>query len=257
MLCIVHKKRRSRARVAFWEEVFFSKQITGEVWGAKQINSLFKKQVPHSHVSPMEGFIETEHHPFFLVKPCRRSLSFHPLLPLRWRLPAIHFYSYHRISFVECYPGVTGSWDLWRILREFFRDPQQWDPLMGSFPYHSHIFRDSYGSGMGIVWEASHCWGSHCWGSLESPLKYGRIVESHAVPQLFGGTFCMYWHRARWRKQPWSLTWRAPKWWLVKGIDTFHTSPIFGIHVSLRGCNNLSFFWCVFWFLLRMNLKKI
>ena len=27
---------------------------------------------------------------------------------------------------------------------------------MVSFPYHSHIFRDSYGSGMGIVWEASH-----------------------------------------------------------------------------------------------------
>ena len=24
------------------------------------------------------------------------------------------------------------------------------------FPYHSHIFRDSYGSGMGIVGEASH-----------------------------------------------------------------------------------------------------
>ena len=23
-------------------------------------------------------------------------------------------------------------------------------------PYHSHIFRDSYGSGMGIVWEAYH-----------------------------------------------------------------------------------------------------
>ena len=27
---------------------------------------------------------------------------------------------------------------------------------MVSFPYHSHIFRDSYGSGMGIVWEADH-----------------------------------------------------------------------------------------------------
>ena len=27
---------------------------------------------------------------------------------------------------------------------------------MVSFPYHSHIFRDSYGSGMGIVWEAYH-----------------------------------------------------------------------------------------------------
>ena len=25
---------------------------------------------------------------------------------------------------------------------------------MVSFPYRSHIFRDSYGSGMGIVWEA-------------------------------------------------------------------------------------------------------
>ena len=28
----------------------------------------------------------------------------------------------------------------------------QWDPPMVSFPYHSHIFTDSYGSGMGIVW---------------------------------------------------------------------------------------------------------
>ena len=27
---------------------------------------------------------------------------------------------------------------------------------MVSFPYYSHIFRDSYGNGMGIVWEASH-----------------------------------------------------------------------------------------------------
>ena len=29
-------------------------------------------------------------------------------------------------------------------------------PLMVSFPYHSHVFRDSYGSGMGMVWEAYH-----------------------------------------------------------------------------------------------------
>ena len=27
---------------------------------------------------------------------------------------------------------------------------------MVSFPYYSHIFRDSYGSGMGIAWEAYH-----------------------------------------------------------------------------------------------------
>ena len=25
-------------------------------------------------------------------------------------------------------------------------------PKMVSFPYYSHIFRDTYGSGMGIVW---------------------------------------------------------------------------------------------------------
>ncbi len=30
------------------------------------------------------------------------------------------------------------------------RDSQQWDPLLVSFPYHSHIFRDSYGSGISM-----------------------------------------------------------------------------------------------------------
>ena len=47
----------------------------------------------------------------------------------------------------------------WRIEEEIvattgtegiFRDPQSWDPFMVSFPYYSHIFRDSYVSGMGI-----------------------------------------------------------------------------------------------------------
>ena len=41
------------------------------------------------------------------------------------------------------------------IIKGDSRDPQWWD-LMVSFPYYSHIFRDSYGSGMGIVWEAYH-----------------------------------------------------------------------------------------------------
>ena len=27
---------------------------------------------------------------------------------------------------------------------------------MVSFPYYSHIFKDSYGNGVGIVWEAYH-----------------------------------------------------------------------------------------------------
>ena len=41
-------------------------------------------------------------------------------------------------------------------VKGIFGDPQEWDPFMVSFPYYSHIFRDSYGSGMGIVWEAYH-----------------------------------------------------------------------------------------------------
>ena len=48
----------------------------------------------------------------------------------------------------------------------FSRDPQKWDPLPISFPYHSHTSKDSYESGMGVVWE----WKSHYWGSLEFPL---------------------------------------------------------------------------------------
>ena len=47
------------------------------------------------------------------------------------------------------------------------RDSQSWDLLMVSFPYYSHIFRDSYESGMGIVWGP----GVPCpWGSLKIPL---------------------------------------------------------------------------------------
>ena len=42
---------------------------------------------------------------------------------------------------------------------------------MGSFPYHSHIFRDSYGSGMGIVWEAYHK-GVPLLGVPENPIDY-------------------------------------------------------------------------------------
>ena len=44
---------------------------------------------------------------------------------------------------------------------------------MVSFPYHSHIFRDSYGSGMGIVWEASHK-GVPLLGVPEDPIEMNR-----------------------------------------------------------------------------------
>ena len=42
---------------------------------------------------------------------------------------------------------------------------------MVSFPYYSHIFRDSYGSGMGIVWETYHK-GVPLLGVPENPTEY-------------------------------------------------------------------------------------
>ena len=62
-------------------------------------------------------------------------------------------------------------------------------PIMGPpygklpilFPYHSHIFRDSYGSGMGMVWVRDP------WGSLKIPWSW-------SFPRIcFGGT-----NRDRW-----------------------------------------------------------
>ena len=42
---------------------------------------------------------------------------------------------------------------------------------MVSFPYYSHIFRDSYLSGMGIVWETYHK-GVPLLGVPENPTEY-------------------------------------------------------------------------------------
>ena len=42
---------------------------------------------------------------------------------------------------------------------------------MVSFPNHSHMFRDSYGSGMGIVWEAYQYKGVPSLGVPENPTE--------------------------------------------------------------------------------------
>ena len=81
------------------------------------------------------------------------------------------------------------SWAVKEIVKTIkgdSRDPQKWDPLMVSFPYHSHIFRDSYGGIlMGVVWE----WygkltirGSHFWGSLKIPLKQLQQNTARETP---------------------------------------------------------------------------
>ena len=50
-------------------------------------------------------------------------------------------------KFTEKLPGINQG---------KFQGPPIMGPPYGKlpilFPYHSHIFRDSYGSGMGIVW---------------------------------------------------------------------------------------------------------
>ena len=44
------------------------------------------------------------------------------------------------------------------------------------FPYHSHIFGDSYGSGMGIVWEAYHK-GVPLLGVPENPIEFNSTTS--------------------------------------------------------------------------------
>ena len=63
------------------------------------------------------------------------------------------------------------------------RDPQgHGNPVMVSFPYYSHIFRDSYGSGMGIVWETYHK-GVPLFGVPENPTDdVMRVVEILVQP---------------------------------------------------------------------------
>ena len=47
---------------------------------------------------------------------------------------------------------------------------------MVSFPYYSHIFGDSYGSGMGIVWEAYHK-GVPLLGVPENPIDSSQQID--------------------------------------------------------------------------------
>ena len=56
-----------------------------------------------------------------------------------------------------------------RIFSCFFH-PQEWDPLMLSFPYYSPTTPIRIPKDMGMVWVPLILRGCHYWGSLESPL---------------------------------------------------------------------------------------
>ncbi len=65
------------------------------------------------------------------------------------------------------------------------RDPQQWDPLMGSFPYYSHTTPIRIPKDMGMVWEAYHKGGPIGGGPWKIPLQ----VVSFSGWLAFGLTF--------------------------------------------------------------------
>jgi len=54
---------------------------------------------------------------------------------------------------------------------------------MVSFSYYSHIFRDSYGSGMGIAWETYHK-GVPLLGVPENTLEPPPQIPTHTYEKL-------------------------------------------------------------------------
>ena len=78
-----------------------------------------------------------------------------------WVVFSVHGWWFQIIFTLGAIPhSLSRHWNLPQDIGTFFRDPQYGDALLISFPYHSHTSRDSYGSGMGVVWE----WGSHLLG---------------------------------------------------------------------------------------------
>ena len=70
--------------------------------------------------------------------------------------------SYVWVSFVDHLRRLQWKVPNWTFQKQAHeikgdsRDPQQWDPLMGSFPYYSHSTPIRIPKDMGMVWEAYH-----------------------------------------------------------------------------------------------------
>ena len=90
----------------------------------------------------------------------------------------------------------------------FTRTPKDMGPPHGKQdPYYSHIFRDSYGSGMGIVIMGSGkltIRGSHYWGSLKIPLKLCYPKNPSPPPMVFHQTL-RSWHPVSGPQNRWQL----------------------------------------------------
>ena len=126
-------------------------------------NLLFQGAIFRCHVSFREC-----NHPWFIS-----------LITSQTRLWPIHIlkdFSRALGRWTTCVQAPKVPWSKVAILREFFRDPQQWDPLYGKRdPYHSHIFRDS-NMGVGLMSLSPIIWKCHGSWSTRSHICF---IESH------------------------------------------------------------------------------
>ena len=111
-----------------------------------------------------------------------------------------------------------------------FRDPQQWDLLMLSFPYYSHSTPIRIPKDMGIVWVPLTIRGPHYWESLESPLTSRVILAkcpgSTLPPRVFHAGKVL----------------QNRKMDGESGSFAFSKGRIFRFHVSFHGCIGISCF---------------
>ena len=98
-----------------------------------------------------------------------------------------------------CFKNITCLFFLSIYTRGFRGDskktPNSWDSLIVSFPYYSHIFGDSCGSGMGLVWP-SH---QPLFGHSRFALSEDRII----LIQWAAIFIILVWQLGSW--SPWEI----------------------------------------------------
>ena len=150
------------------------------------------------------------HHPFdFLLAPLQNhcDCQWHELCTLTWRFlyrrraatmgkkgNQVHFHNSRALG-IGPRVFVTETSVVSRVIivdccstsrQGYFQGPPIMTPFMVSLPYYSQIFRDSSGSGMGIVWETYHK-GVPFLGVPENLTDLGWKVELGAALHMISG----------------------------------------------------------------------
>ena len=105
----------------------------------------------------------------------------------------------------------------------FSGTPKDMGPAYGKRdPYYSHIFRDSYGNGMGIVVGPAYHKQVPCpWGSLESPLNHeiSQNYTPRVKPTLVIAGCLMILRATDMSSYTLEIQYRYQKWWIGKCIS--------------------------------------